>query len=355
MRTEARTLAEQRILRLAVGTSVTLFVSQALGWNQGYIAAVLAASLLAVPMPAPGLKTGLTFLVVLTSVLVLGLLMVPMLETMALAGLLLLILLFFHLFLFGARGGSAVLVTLAITGLAVVPVVGVLSQAAAIGVIQGLLKSGILAVAMLWIAHALFPDPPLAAPDGPPAPPPRSAIDTPVSLAARSTLVTVPVIVWLLATGATSAIAVAIKVASMGQQAGAEASRQAGRALLLSTLIGGLAAIVIWLVLRVWPSLLLYSLSVLLCGLLLGPRMCAGPALAAGGQVWSYGYVTMLIIIGPVVMDSGDAAGARFFDRLLLFLFATLYSVATVWFFDHLIGERRARRARARQATGRTA
>jgi hypothetical protein len=347
MRTEARTIAEQRILRLAVGTSVTLFISQALGWNQGYIAAVLAATLLAVPMPAPGLKTGLTFLVVLASVLILGLLMVPMLDTMALAGLLLLILLFFHLFLFGARGGSPVLVTLAITGLAVVPVVGVLSQAVAIAVIHGLLKSGVLAVAMLWIAHALFPDPPLAGAGGPPAPP-RPTIDKPVRLAARSTLVTLPVIVWILATGATSAIGLALKVASMGQQAGAEDSRQAGRALLLSTLIGGLAAIAIWLVLRVWPSLLLYSLSVLLCGLLLGPRIFAGPALAPAGPVWSYGYVTMLIIIGPVVMDSGDAAGARFVDRLLLFLFATLYSVATVWFFDHLIRERRARGGRAR-------
>lgn len=354
MRTESRTLAEQRTLRLAFGTSVTLFVSQALGWDHGYIAAVLAATLLGVPMPAPGLKTGLTFLVVLASVLVVGLLVVPVLDRMPVAGLLLIVLLFFRLFLFGATGGSAVLVTLAITGIAVVPVVGVLSQAAAIGVIQGLLKSGTLAVAMLWVAHALLPDPPITRAGGPPTPPPRPAIDTPGRLAARSTLVTVPVIYWLLATGSTSAIAVALKVASMGQQAGAEASRQAGRALLLSTLIGGLAAIAIWLALRIWPSLLLYALGVLLCGLLIGGRIFAGPALAPAGPVWSYGYVTMLIIIGPVVMDSGDAASARFFDRLIMFVLATLYSVAAVWFFDHLIGGFHERRRRARRTSSGT-
>ena len=48
----------------------------------------------------------------------------------------------------------------------------------------------------------------------------------------------------------------------------------------------------------------------------------------------------MLIILGPVVLDSGDAAGTRFFDRIVMFLLATVYSVAAVALFDGLVAKR---------------
>jgi hypothetical protein len=161
-----------------------------------------------------------------------------------------------------------------------------------------------------------------------------------------------PVIGWLLATGGTSYIGVAIKVASMGQQVSTDSTRQAGYSLLASTLIGGVAAIAVWLVLRIWPSLLLYVLLVLLVGLVMGKRIFAGAAYAPAGPVWTYAYVTMLIILGPVVLDSGDSAGARFFDRIMMFVWATVYSVFAVWFFDGIMRTRAIKRARRRLRRG---
>jgi hypothetical protein len=191
----------------------------------------------------------------------------------------------------------------------------------------------------MWLFHALFPDPPAPAPAAAPAA--GAALPLPSArLAARSTLVVMPVLIWLLATSGTSNIAVAIKVASMGQQASADSSKQAGRALLFSTLIGGVVSIIIWLVLKVWPSLLLYTLLVALAGLVIGRRIFAPPGSGLPGPVWSYGFVTMLIILGPIVLDSGDAAGGRFFDRLVLFAGATVYSVLAVVFFDVIMGHR---------------
>jgi hypothetical protein len=92
--------------------------------------------------------------------------------------------------------------------------------------------------------------------------------------------------------------------------------------------------------LSVWPSLLLYTLLVLLTGLIIGRRVFAGPALAPTGQIWSYGYVTLLIILGPAVLDSGDGAGGRFFDRIAMFALATIYSVVAVAFFDTIRSNR---------------
>ena len=336
-----RSHADQRTLRYAVGTAIALAFSQALAWDLSYLAAVFAATFLALPLPAPRLKGAIVFLLILSAALLLGLVVLLPVEHQAMAGLLLLTLLFFGVFFYGIRGGSPLVVALTIAGLAAIPVVGVIHVAAAIAVCESLLKAGVVALLTLWLAHALFPDPPL--PEGLPAPGAATSPDAGAAagLAARSTLVVMPVITWLLASGSTAYIAVAIKVASMGQQASADSTRQAGRSLLASTAIGGIAAVIVWLVLRVWPSLLLYVLLVAFTGLVMGRRIFAGLALAPNGQVWSYAYVTMLIILGPAVLDSGDAASARFFDRIMMFLAATLYSVAAVWLFDGFIRSRR--------------
>jgi hypothetical protein len=341
-----RVLADQRVIRYAVGTSATLAFSQIFAWDQSYLAAVFTASFLALPISPPKLKGGLIFLVILAGALLLGLLTLAPLKHYELAGLLLLSMSFFGVFYYSLNGGNPLVTGLAIAGLAAVPVVGVLSVAAAITICESLLKAGLVALLALWLFHAIFPDPPVTPnPNSQPAPAAPAGLSvSPARLAARSTLVVMPVLLWLLVSSGVSNIGVAIKVSSMGQQASADSSRQAGRALLASTFIGGIAAILIWMVLKIWPSLLLYSLLVLLAGLVIGRRIFAGPAFAPGGQVWSYAYVTMLIILGPIVLDSGDAAGGRFLDRLMMFVGATIYSVVAVFFFDVVMGHRKLQR-----------
>jgi hypothetical protein len=335
-----RSVADQRVLRYAFGTSTALLISQIMNWQMSYLAAVFTATFLALPIAPPRLKGGLVFLGLLGGSLLLGMLVLGPVKRYELPGLLLLSLLFFGVFYYSLRGGSALVVSLAVAGLAVVPVVGVASSAAAIAVCESMLKAGLVALLMLWLFHALFPDPLTDGAAAPSAAAPATS-DSAASLAMRSTLVVMPVIIWLLATMGTSYLAVAIKVSSMGQQACMDSSRQAGSSLLLSTLIGGAAAITIWSLLRIWPSLILYTLLVLLAGLIIGRRVFAGSSLAPSGQTWSYGYVTLLIILGPAVMDSGDAAGSRFFDRIFMFACAATYSVFAVWFFDTIISRRR--------------
>jgi hypothetical protein len=349
---EGRSLAQQRIIRYAVGTAIGLGFSQMAAWDHSYLAAVFAATFLGLPIPAPRLKGGISFVVVLAAAVLLGLLVLLPLNYQALAGVLLLTLLFYLVFLRGLRGGNPLVGALAIVGLAVIPIVGVISVPAAIVICEALLKAGVVALLILWLAHALFPDPPVVAGSQPKVAAPQPDTAAAGRLAARSTLVVMPVIGWLLATGGTSYIGMAIKVASMGQQVSTDSTRQAGYSLLASTLIGGVAAIAVWLVLRIWPSLLLYVLLVLLVGLVMGKRIFAGAAYTPTGPVWTYAYVTMLIILGPAVLDSGDAAGARFFDRIMMFVWATVYSMFAVWFFDGIMRTRAIKRARRRLRRG---
>ncbi len=154
-----------------------------------------------------------------------------------------------------------------------------------------------------------------------------------------------PVILWfMLSSASASYAAFLIKVASMGQQAGIGETRQVARSLIVSTLIGGVAAIIAWQVLSVSPSLLMYTLLIGLAGLVMGQRIFAGAGMHPAGATWSYGYLTMIVILAPAVMDTqaGAAAGAAFWTRLQMFIWATIYGTGAVFVFDTLWPRKRA-------------
>jgi hypothetical protein len=155
--------------------------------------------------------------------------------------------------------------------------------------------------------------------------------------ALRSLVIVLPVVILLLYSSSSAGyIAVMIKVASMSQQVCTSKTREAAVSLLLSTLIGGIAALACWTILGMWPLLTLYTLLVALAGLLMGRRIFIGNGMHARAATWSYAYLTMIVILAPAVMDSltGSSAGVAFRDRLLMFAGATVYGVLAVYVFD---------------------
>ena len=86
---EGRSLAQQRTIRYGVGTAIGLGFSQMAAWDHSYLAAVFAATFLGLPIAAPRLKGGVSFVVVLAAALLLGLLVLLPLNYQALAGVLL--------------------------------------------------------------------------------------------------------------------------------------------------------------------------------------------------------------------------------------------------------------------------
>jgi hypothetical protein len=142
----------------------------------------------------------------------------------------------------------------------------------------------------------------------------------------------------MLSSASASYAAFLIKVASMGQQADIDQSQHVARSLLVSTVIGGIAAIIAWQALSIWPSLTMYILLIGLAGLVMGPRIFAGPGMHPAGATWSYGYLTMIIILAPAVLDtqSGAAAGSALWTRLEMFIWATIYGTGAVFVFDTL-------------------
>lgn len=332
-----------RILRLALGTSLSMWVSQAIGWDMSFIAPIMTMFVLALPLPAPPFKAGVSLVLALTLSLYGGVfLLLPALLNYPLVGLLLLVLALFWSFYFTARGGSAALGTFATIGVAVSTAVGSVSIDATLLLIKGLSLNTLIGVAFVWIGHLLLPDsmaedalPRGAQPKPPAVEPPDPAVAR--WSAFRSLVIVYPISFWfMLSSASTGYVPVMIKVASMGQQATNEGARLAGRSLIASTIIGGVGATIGWNVLKVVPQLGMYAFLVALAGLICGSRIFKGQGMHPQAGTWSYGYLTMLVILGPAAMDAviGTSANIAFLNRLLMFGLATLYGVVAVYLVD---------------------
>jgi hypothetical protein len=331
-------VADRRILRLALGTSLALFVSQALGWPLSFIAPIIAMVLLALPMPAPTLKMGILLIAaILAPILVGSLVLLPFFAHLHSVGIILVVLALFHSFYLAARGAPAAVGTFLTIGITLNVAIGSVNIDAFYLVVSGLAKGAIAGVLFVWLAHAMLPDLPATFSAQRPAPPPKPSPELARLRAFRSLLVVLPIaIIFLFSSASTSYVVVMIKVASMGQQAESGSSRSMGRSLLESTFWGGLGAIAGWQLLSLWPSLIFFTLLVAIAALLCGRRIFQGAGMHPDGEMWSYAFLTMLVILAPAALDSagGSAAGAAFWSRLALIAITAAYGSLAVIVFD---------------------
>ncbi len=342
-----RALASRRILRLALGTAMAMWISQVGAWPLSFIAPVLTLTLLALPLSRPGAKFFVGTIIALLVSVYGSYLLLPLLLNQVLAGLVLLSLVLFHIFYFTARGGPVAIGTLLTIGVTLTVAVGSVSVDALILVSAGVAKAAFLGVGMAWLSHVLLPDPvePVLAvaatdkkPDKQPEKPPaRPSAAEARRNAMRAIAVVLPITVWFLFSPASATnAAVMIKVAAMVQESSRDRVKDAARSLLTSTAAGGAAAILAWQLLGIWPSLMLYALLIGLAGLVFGRRIFIGRGLADDGATWSYAFLTMMVVLGPAVLDSqfGGSASAAFYGRLWMFIGASLYGVGAVYVFE---------------------
>jgi hypothetical protein len=337
--TTAADVGSRRILRLALGTALSMGFSQLINWPLSFIAAVCTMFLLAVPLPAPTLKVGIKFVLAIVLPAYAGMfLLVPILEHARWAGILLVVLALFGSFYYSARGGSPVMGMFMTLGITIVVTVGSVSADIMFMIVNGFAVGAAAGITFVAVAHALLPDLPLPQNTGggkKPSPPAK-----PSSLAARrnamrSLTVVMPlVMIFLFISSSTSYIVVMIKVASMGQQASAQVSRTMGREQLESTLWGGLGAIIAFHVMSIWSSLLMFCLIIALACLVYGKRIFQGAGMNPKGSMWSYALLTMIIVLTPAVTSTDGDAAAAFYTRLFLFVIIAFYGTISVAVFD---------------------
>lgn len=325
------TRGDKACLRLALGLGLATFVAYGLALKAPFVVCVMAVLVLCKPGPPMPLIKGAIVALVFATLVAAGVLMVPLLEHYAVAGVLLTAVVLYTVFHAGQKGSGA-LVTPLVLSFAMIPVAGVAEQAL-VPLLSVTLAAGLVVGTLVnALSSALFPDPPQAAQSVAP----RAASDTTAAwIALRGTIIVMPVFVLAL-TNPSFYLAAVMKTAMLGQQAGETHAGAAGRELVGSTLMGAFIAMLAWLGLSLWPSLWMLVLWLMAAALWAGSAMFGVRRTRYRPSFWSNALVTALILLGPAIEDS--ASGKSVIEgavmRTGLFVGVAFYATATVWVLE---------------------
>ena len=324
--------ADKATLRLASGLGLAVLIAYGFALPMPFVVCVMAVLVLCKPGPPLPLLKGAVAALVFAALVAAGVVMVPLLEHYAFAGILLTAVVLYGIFLLGLRSGSPLTMIL-VVAFALIPVAGVADQAL-IGMLSLTLAIGIATGTLVSsISNAFFPDRPgpAASAAGAPAMPAEAAR----WIALRAMLIVMPVFILAL-TNPSFYLAAIMKTIALGQQAGETDARHAGRELVGSTLMGALIAALVWLGLSLLPNLWMLALWLTAAALWTVSGIFGSRRTASRPSFWSNALITALVLLGPAIEDS--ASGKSVLEasavRTGLFFGVALYAWATVWLLE---------------------
>lgn len=320
--------SDKATLRLTLGLGLATLIAYGMALTAPYFVCVLAVILLSKPGPALPLIKGMIVAVLFAGLVAVGIVMVPLLENYAIAGILLTAVILFAIF-YGGQLSANPLTMVLVIAFALMPVAGFVEQAL-VGMLALTIAIGIAVGTLVgFISNTFFPD--RMAPTAPPARPARPDHDAARWIALRATLIVMPVFILAL-TNPSFYLAAIMKTVALGQQAGETDARSGGRELVGSTLMGALLAIAVWQGLSLWPSLWMLVLWIMAAALWVGSAMTGARPTRFRPSFWSNALITALILLGPAIEDS--ASGKSVFEgtlmRTLLFVGVAFYAWGTI-------------------------
>lgn len=324
--------ADKAALRLAIGLGLAVLVAYGFALPMPFVVCVMAVLVLCKPGPPLPLVKGAVIALVFAGLVTAGVVMVPLLESYAFAGVLLTAVVLYVVFFVGLVRGNPLTMVLVIS-FTLIPVAGVADQAL-VGMLSATLAIGIgTGTLVSALSNAFFPEP--LAPGGTRAGPPSLSRETASWIALRTMLIVMPVFVLAL-TDPSLYLAAIMKTVALGQQAEETNARAGGRELVGSTLMGALIAAAVWLGLLLWPSLWMLILWLMAAALWTGSGIYGARRTAFRPSFWSNALITALILLGPAIEDS--ASGKSVLEgavvRTSLFVGVAFYAWAMVWTFE---------------------
>jgi hypothetical protein len=324
----------RRIFRLSLIVALALAGAYAFALPLPFLAPLFALLLAATPAPPMGLKglIGLTLVILIT--LGIGLLLIPTFTHYPFSAVLIIAVGLYVSSYLTVNMSKGLVGTLLAVGLTLIPAAGTVDFSVAVTVIQSLVFGIGLAVICQWLVYPWFPE--NAGPTAEAKPAADAAIQS-SWIALRATLIVLPPFLLCL-TNPSMYMPIIMKSVLLGQQGSIVSARTAGRELLGSTFLGGCFAVLFWFALKIHPNLWMFFLWMLLFGVYFSCKLYQLLASRFTRSFWQNVAVTMLILLGPAVLDSasGKDVYKAFAVRMGLFIAVTLYAWLAVYILEQL-------------------
>lgn len=314
-----------RTLRYALSVSAAVVVSFALAWPLYFLTPVLLAVFLSLPLPGPNLRQLGAMLGYVLVAMGLGLCFTLFFLPYPLVFVSLLGLLLFRIYYLANRGGSLWLVLMSLLAALMLPLLANSDSRLAGWFAAWFAGSSALAIVAYAAAHWLFPDPVDAA-KPPPKPRLHGYVPTAASAALKSTLVIWPLAILFIAADWSSQLLVLVMAAIFSMLPDLAKGREAGLKSLISTLIGGCAALLVYWAIVAVPQLPFFAVLMLLVLLGFGAGIFSG---RRNARYMGSAATTLVVLTGSVMGE--DAVFADVFaTRVVLIAAATLYVVGAL-------------------------
>jgi|SRR5437764_1370375 len=309
------------VLRFACGVTAAFVICEAFGWYPTFLATILTAALLAsVPGPLSG-KAGLVLIVVQAS----GALAAFALSS-ALRGTPIILfgaigLIIFLSFATIASGRGFLPNLLLLICFSTIPIVTMASPQQGRALPLAFTRGMAVAVCMVWLMHALWPR--LRAKRAANA---TSYLAAPIRMALAGTTIVLPLMLVYLMYGLTDALPVLIATVVLVITFDKKRSVAQGLAMMIGNLIGGMIALLAYLVLQVAPSLTTLTL------ITFGIALMSARQIGRGGSGAAVGLMTFnqAAIMFSLALMPGSSSAGIWASRLLQFGIASAFAIGMI-------------------------
>ena len=301
--------------RIAIAAAAGFTIGHLLGWDFPFLPPLIAVQLLSARRSLD-LKLAVGFVLLMAVGCTVSLFVALVFADRPLSLILMIGLMIFLEFLALARGKAAAGIFLMTTSF--VPLMAVSSLDLAYALVHDLIVGSILALLLIFLVHALFPE--RSEPEQSAAPTVRES--APVAAALANTGVLMSLFVYFLGAGTPTSIIVIMVTAVTILQQSAVAGTALG--LIAGNIAGGVAATIAYLLISLLPSPAFLFLVVLFFGLVMAAKIASGGKLA---PICSVGAATFLTVLGLGLSPLPQDSGTLFLARISTVILASLYAI----------------------------
>ncbi|MGB1128522.1 MAG: hypothetical protein ACPG4K_00630 [Haloferula sp.] len=329
---EQSRLFNARVLRLTFGVVASTAAAYGIGWPLAFITPVLVVSFLAAPAPRPTFGALLAFPIIILAALsfAFGVSVVTSWQPVLL--LLVVMLMIFRCFYLMSIGVARGPLTWVLMGFLMIPAMAVTSLDLALALTKGLFGSGLIAMGFVWLSHAFFPDPVGVSKPAKASPPElgQAERNQAAKMAFLRMLVILPLQFHVMIGQNTDDLKILIFATMLIQSPSLSAGLKGGKAMIMGNTFGGVAAMIVYELLVLFPSyfflLILFAFVCLVFGRQIFTPTKWGPLCGAGLN-------TVVLLIGLGTMPFGDETDDQFYSRIWQVILAAVYVV----FAYHLV------------------
>jgi len=320
-----------RILRFSVGVTLSVALAYGINWPLSFLLPVFTSVFLALPLPAPSIRQGLTNMMQTLLAFVIGIVFNLVFLSYPLVYIPMLGLMLFNIYYYMNRGGSFWLVLMLLLAVLIVPMMGTVNEALALGFAEGFVLSGLITVLMIWLAYGLFPD--LEEVKARPKKPgfQQGYSRMAALLALKSTAAVLPIAIFFISFNLSGQLLVMVNAAIFSLSPDVAKGRQAGVKSVVTTLAGGVAAWVFYYVLIVVPEFYFLVALMLLTTMLFAMLIFSGRPRAG---YYGSAFVALIILVNSS-LSAGSDFGANFAWRVIFLTLATVYVVVALRILEH--------------------